>query len=117
MYTQPLIEGLINIAAPLVGWTAAVIMAAILLKRRGGRAERWLLIGASVKLFRALAQILSPALITWLTAEIGLTDTQAAQVLLIYQLAGEGTGLVGIIILVGAFWIKFMSREGGQNPS
>ena len=57
MYSQALVDVLINTAAPLVGWTAAVIAAAILLKRRGARAERWLLIGASVKLFRALAQI------------------------------------------------------------
>ena len=111
MYSQALVDGLINTAAPLVGWTAAVIAAAILLRRRGARAERWLLIGASVKLFRALAQIPSPALTIWLTAERGFTNAQAAQAHSIYLLVGDCIGLTGIIMLVVAFWIKFMSSN------
>lgn len=111
MYTDALIDGLIAAAPPLVGWTAAVILAAVLLQRRGARAERFLLIGASVKLFKALIDIPAYALSIWLTADRGLDVFTTANVARIYNLTRECIGLAGIILLAYAFWIKFVSTK------
>ena len=46
MYIQMLAGGLLSSAPALVGWIIAVVLAAIMLRRGGAKAERFLLIGA-----------------------------------------------------------------------
>ncbi len=113
MYTETLIDGLVTAAPPLAGWAAAVILAAILLRRGGARAERFLLAGASVKLFKSGIDVIAPSFNLWLTAGRGLDSTTATDVIRIFDLSRECIGLAGIIILVFAFWFKFVS---GRQP-
>lgn len=116
MYIETLIDGLVSALPPLIGWTAAVILVAILLKRRGTRAERFLLVGASIKLFKAGIDIIAPSFNLWLTAERGLDAATATNIIRIFDLSRESVGLGGIIVLVVAFWIKFMSAERARLP-
>jgi hypothetical protein len=111
VYTETLIDGLVSATPPLVGWTAAVILAIILLKRRGTKAERFLLIGAAIKLFKAGIDIIAPSFNLWLTAEQGLDAAAATNIIRVFDLCRESIGLGGIIVLVVAFWIKFMSQH------
>ena len=108
MYTHAVIGGLISSAPSLVGWIVAVILAAIMLRRGGGgRAERFLIAGASLMLVQSLIAIPTTALSTWLTVDRGMANVEAASVLSIFGLARGCIGLAGIICLVYAFWVKF----------
>ncbi len=110
MYAETLIDGLVTAALPLIGWTVAVILAAILLRRGGARAERFLVIGASVKLVKAGIDIIAPSFNLWLTAERGLDSATVTGIIRIFDISRECVGLAGIIILVFAFWFKFISN-------
>ena len=68
-----MLGGLIMAAPQLAAWSVAITVAVIMLRRGGGRAERFLLSGFN--LFRGLV------------------------------------GLVGILCLVYAFWIKFRVKS------
>ena len=105
------IGGLVDSVPPLVGWIVAIILAVIMLRRGGGRAERFLLAGASLMLVQSLIAILTATLSIWLTADRGMAATEAAFVLGMFGLIRGLVGLAGIICLVYAFWIKFKARS------
>ena len=107
MYTQAVIGGLISSAPSLVGWIVVVVLATIMLRRGGGRAERFLLAGASLMLVQSLIAIPTTALSTWLIVDRGMANVEAASVLSVFGLVRGCIGLAGIICLVYAFWIKF----------
>ncbi|MBA7617867.1 hypothetical protein ES703_25185 [subsurface metagenome] len=105
------IGGLFSSAPALVGWIVAVVLAAIMLRRGGGRAERFLIAGASLMLSKSLIVIPTPALITWLTVDRGMTNVEVASVLSVFSLVRGCIGLAGIICLVYAFWMRFRGRS------
>ncbi len=107
MYTGAVIGGLLSSAPSLVGWIVVVVLATIMLRRGGGRAERFLLAGASLMLVQSLIAIPTTALITWLIVDRGMVNDEAASVFSIFGLVRGCIGLAGIICLVYAFWMKF----------
>ncbi len=107
MYSHAVIGGLISSAPPLIGWIVAVILAVVMLRRGGARAERFLLVGASLMLVQSLIAIPTTALSIWLTVDKGMANVEAASVLSIFGLVRGCIGLAGIICLVYAFWVKF----------
>ena len=107
MYTQAVVGGLVSSAPALVGWIVAVVLAAIMLRRQGGRAERFLLAGASLMLLASILAIPTSALGIWLTVDRGMANVEAASMLSIFGLIRGCIGLAGIICLVYAFWVKF----------
>ncbi len=86
MYTHAVIGGLISSAPPLVGWIVVVVLATIMLRRGGGRAERFLLAGASLMLVQSLIAIPTPALAPWLIGQRGMTNVEVASVLSVFGL-------------------------------
>ena len=114
MHAQPVIGGLVANAFPLVGWIIAVILAVIMLRRGGGRAERFLLAGASLRLVTCLIGIPMPALAPWLVGEKGMVNLETVSILSVFSLVSSLTGLAGIICLVYAFWVKF---KRGETPN
>ena len=113
MYSSVLLGGLVTVAPSLIGWIIVIIVAVIMLKRGGGRAERFLLAGASLMLVQSLIAIPTTALSIWLTADRGMANVEAASVLSIFSLVRDCIGLAGIICLVYAFWVKFKPGEAG----
>ena len=107
MYAQVILGGFIASAPAIVGWIIAVVLAAIMLRRGGARAERFLLVGASLMLFASLLAVPTSALGMWLTVDKGTASAQAALWLSIYSLVKGGISLAGIVCLVYAFWVKF----------
>ena len=100
----------------LVAWIIAVFFAVRMLRYQGGRAERFLLVGASLMLINSMvtfaAAVLRPWLIVWL-AQIENTPGPASippLFLAIDSLRGC-IFLAGIVCLVYAFWIKFKARQ------
>jgi hypothetical protein len=110
MYTHAVLGGLVSSASSLVGWIVAVVLATIMLRRGGSRAERFLLIGASLMLVQSIIAIPTAAIGTWLMIDKGMSSVKAASVLSIYGLIRGCIGLGGIICLVYAYWEKFKKR-------
>ena len=115
MYTGAVIGGLLPSAPSLVGWIVAVVLAAVMLRRGGARAERFLLAGAALMLAQSLLTIPTTALSIWLTADRGMANVAAASVLSIFSLVRGCIGLAGIICLVYAFWVKFRLGKGAAG--
>ena len=99
-------------AAP---WVVAIILAVRMFRRSGGKAERSLLIGASLMLassvFAAVVTTLQPQLINWLVET--RHDYNAADYGIILSIIGAVRAcitLAGISFLVYAFWIKFHAK-------
>lgn len=110
MYAHVMLGSLVSSAPSLVGWIIAVVLATKMLRRGGSRAERFLLIGASLMLVQSLAAIPTSAVGNWLMIDRGMTSVKAASVLSIYGLIRGCIGLGGIICLVYAYWIRFKKR-------
>ncbi len=106
-----LFGGLISSAPLLIGWIVALVLAAVMLGRGGGRAERFLVAGLSLMLVHSLFGIFVPFLSIWLTAAGDMTNVAAASILGIYGLVRGVIGLAGIILLILAFWNKFKSSR------
>jgi cytochrome bd-type quinol oxidase subunit 2 len=97
---------LINTAPFLIVWIAATVLAAVLLRRRRGRAEKFLLAGGVIMLVNSLLIIPGQAVVPYLV-ERGATMTDASSAAWSLNLLRNVIGMVGIICLVYAFWVKF----------
>ena len=96
-------------AAP---WVLAIILALRMFRRSGGKAERSLLIGASLMLassvFAAVVNALQPHLVIWLVeAGHDYSTSERALMSSIIGLVRACITLAGISFLVYAFWTKF----------
>ena len=98
--------GLINTAPFLIVWIAAIVIATMLLRRRRGRAEKFLLAGAGVMLVSSLLMFPGAVISSYLV-ERGATLTDAASAAWSLNLVRGVIGMAGIICLVYAFWMKF----------
>jgi len=111
MYADTVVGGILSSGPPLVGWIIAVVLVVIMLRRGGGKAERVLLIGTSLLLLQSLFSVLTPSIVTWLTAGREMANVEIASILGIFGLIRGIIGLAGIICLVYAFWVKFKSAN------
>ncbi len=111
MYIQAVISGLFSSAPALVGWIVAVVLAVMMLRRGGTRAERFLLVGACLMLLASILAIPTSAFGMWLHTSREMTNVQAASWLSIFGLIRGAISLAGIICLVYAFWVKFKSGK------
>lgn len=110
-FNSVFIGGLVGVTPNLAGWIVVIILAAIIL-RRGGRAERFIIVGASLKLFSNLLNIPAAAIVPWLIHG-GATITYATLADSVYQILRGVVSMAGIIFLIYAFWLKF--RAGRQE--
>lgn len=104
--------GFVGAAPYLAGWIAVTVLAVILLRRGGGRAERFIIAGASLKLFSGLLNIPAAAIVP-LLVQGGANITYASSAAFIYGIARSVVSTAGIICLIYAFWVKFKS---GNEP-
>lgn len=111
-FNSAFLVGLVSAAPNLVVWIVAIVLAAVLLRRGGGRAERFIIVGASLKLFANLLNIPAAAIVPWMV-EGGATITHAASLMSGYEVLRGVIGAAGIIFIVCAFWVKF---KGSQAP-
>ena len=104
------------ISPALILWIAIIIFAVIVLRHGGGRAERFLIAGASLKVISNLLSLPSFAILHWLISE-GYSVNYASSVVSGYGIFGKVVGMAGIICLVYAFWVKFKARNiEGEVP-
>ena len=97
-------------APALVLWIAVVIFAAVMLRRGGGRAERFMIAGAGLKIISNLLGTLSIFVVPWLVGR-GYSIDYTNSVTSGYGIFLNVIGMAGIICLVYAFWVKFKERN------
>ena len=108
------LSGLISAAPYLAAWIVAIIVAVIMLRRGGSRAERFLLAGSCLMLASTLVSVPIAAIVPWLV-EGGASRVEAASVISGFNLFRGFIGLAGIICLVYAFWIKFKVKSNASS--
>ena len=96
----------INVVPALLLWIAVIVLAAILLRRSGDRAERFLIAGASLKIISNLLGLAAFAILHGLIGR-GYSMAYANSVVFGYGIFCNVVGMAGIICLVYAFWVKF----------
>jgi len=101
---------LISAAPALVLWIVVIILATITLKRGGGRAERFLVAGASLEITGNLLLIPTGAIAPWLFHE-GYSMTYISSVTSGWQIFLNVINMAGIVCLIYAFWVKFKARK------
>ena len=102
--------GLIGVAPFLAGWVAIIVLVSLMLRRGGGRAERFLIAGASVKLVSNLLTLPTVAIVP-LLIEKGATITYATSLASGYGILRGVVSALGIICFIYAFWAKFKARQ------
>ena len=109
-FFQLLLGNLVGDAIPLIFWIAVIVFATVVLKRKRGKAERFLVIGCSLNIVAYLLSIPVLAIITWLIYQdysigfVGMISTFTGISVNIFSMAG-------IICLIYAFWVKFKVKE------
>jgi len=98
----------------LVGWIVGIVIAARMLKRGGGKAERLLLIGCCLLLAEMLISPFAQVFTIRLIEERTITAQSIGITLGIARIPFAIISLAGIVCLVYAFWIKF---KAGLKPT
>jgi hypothetical protein len=101
-----IVPNLISAAPYLVAWIVVIVFSAIMLRRGGGKAERFLLTGSCLMLASKLFSVPTVLIVPLLIGSGWSTDRALP------MLSGVGlflglVGLAGIVCLVYAFWVKF----------
>lgn len=107
-----IVHNLIPAAPYLAAWIAAIVLSVIMLRRGGGRAERFLLAGSCMMLAGTLFRSIASAVIQVLFIQKGWDALRVATVLSYNGLFFGLVSMAGIICLVYAFWIKFKVKSG-----
>jgi len=107
-----ILNSLMSSAPYLAAWIVAIVFSVIMLRRGGGRAERFLLTGSCLMLASKLFSV-PTVLIVPLLIDSGWSTDRALPVLSGIGFFLSLVSLAGIVCLVYAFWIKFKvkSRE------
>ena len=100
---------IIGVAPSLAVWIAVIVLATFILRRGGGRAERFLIAGASLKLVSNLLTIPTAAIVP-LLIEKGATITYATSLASGYGILTGIVSALGIICFIYAFCVKFKGR-------
>ncbi len=90
----------------LIFWTAVIILVTVRLRYDGGRAKRFLIIGAGLGIIGSLVRIPAAAVSPWLYQQ-GYSLAQINFAALAYGIIPDVISMAGIISLIYAFWVKF----------
>ncbi len=109
-FNSVFIGALVGVAPALAGWTAVIVLAAVILRRRGGKAERFLVAGASLKLLSSLLNIPAAGIAPWLMHG-GASIAYVNSVVSGFGILHGVISMAGVICLVYAFWVKFSAMN------
>ena len=99
----------------LLAWLFGIVLAVVMVRRGGGRAEKLLLVGCCLMFITALAGPLLNELVQSLIFEEGMSNTSRAQMAMFVSIPRGVLSLAGFICLVFAFWVRFIVR--GRAPA
>ncbi len=88
-----------------------MVLAAFMLKRGGGKAEKLLLVGCSLMFISQLGRPFLTGLAIWLAANPEITRVQAASTAGLLRLPLAILDMVGIVCLLFAFWFRWRTKS------
>ena len=97
-------------APALALWIAVIIFGIVMLRRGGGRAERFLIAGAGVKILGNLLSVPWVVISLWLHQE-DYSITYINSITTVINIFFNIVSMAGIICLIYAFWVKFNKRN------
>lgn len=105
-YFRMMLGYAISAAPALIFWIAVIILVTVRLRHDGGRAKRFLIVGAGLGIIGSLVRIPAAAVSPWLFQQ-GYSLAQINSATLAYGIIPDIIGMAGIISLTYAFWVKF----------
>ena len=97
----------------LAAWIVAVVFAVMMVRRGGGKAEKFLLAGCSLMLFNQVVMPFLGALSRWMVHE----QEMPVSAIGIASIPNAVLNMAGIICLVYAFWVKFKKGKTESTDS
>jgi hypothetical protein len=97
----------------MIAWIVAIVFAVRMVRRGGGKAERFLVIGASLMLASSFVGYVQSVLNPWIVYWIHETGKGAQDLGVVFSIIGGFRSLIslaGIVYLVIAFWMKFKAK-------
>ena len=107
-YLGTVVPGLLGSIPLLLAWLVGIVLAVLMLRRGGGKAEKLLLAGCSLMFLAVMVRPFLTGLALWLVAERGMTRAGAAG--LAFSLPISILSMVGIVCLILAFWTRWRTR-------
>ena len=97
----------------LVAWGIGIALAVLMVRRRGGKAEKLFLVGCSLMFAVQLARPLLSELMQSLMSKQGMSNIDIAKTMgLAINLPFSVLTIAGLVCLVWAFWVRF---RGGRR--
>lgn len=113
---QMIFFGFLGFGIPVFFWIGTLIFGIVMLRRGGGKPERFFITGASLNILGTILRILGIYFPVWFHIKDYGSDTMKSITF--------GTGLVidiisalGVICLLYAFWLKFINHRNNQSFS
>ncbi len=108
---------LLAVQAPaLIFWIAVIIFGIVMLRRGGGRAERFFIAGAGVKILGNMFFLPWLVILPWLHREdYGIISINSISTGI--DIFFNVISMAGIILLIYAFWLKFKECKLPENGS
>ena len=99
---------------PLIAWVIAIVFAVRMFKKSRQKAEKYLLVGASLMASSSVIGVICNVLNPWIVLWVHDTWRGAQDLGIVLSIIGGFRSLIslaGIVYLVIAFWKKFRMRE------
>ena len=111
-YLEIVSSSLLRNIPELLAWGFGIVLAVLMVRRGGGKAEKLFLAGCSLFFVTRLASPLLHELVQRLVSEQGMSYIDIAQTMgLTVSLPLGILGLAGFVCLVIAFWIRFWVKR------
>ena len=107
-------SGFLGFGIPILFWIGTIIFGSIMLRRGGGRPERFFITGAALNTLGTLLRIPIVYLPFWISSRSTGVNT-IRNINFGVGLAVNIISAVGVICLIYAFWLKFNSHKS-ENP-
>ncbi len=111
-YLDTVVPGLLGSIPLLLAWLVGIVLAVLMLRRGGGKAEKLLLAGCSLMFVAQIVRPFLTGLALWLVHEHGMTRVSALG--LAFSLPNAILSMAGIVCLVLAFWTRWKTKAATQ---
>ena len=104
-------SSLLRSTPELIVWLVGSILAVLMVRRGGGKAEKLFLSGCALMFAVDLINPLLRELVRWWMSERDVSNIATAQTMGLASLPMAILSLAGVICLVWAFWTRFWTRR------
>ena len=99
----------------LIFWIAVLIFAVVMLRRGGGRAEKYFIIGVSVKILGNILGIFRFGVAVWISPLHPVPASDVISIITAYDIFIRIISMAGLLLLFYAFWLKFNDMKASET--